>query len=158
MNSEFKLSWFLALKNKDKSSTCRRDEKHFFGQKIKLTFFHTGIKNGSEIKQEILETTQPAEIWDIVNALLRQKRSSIQTIPSKIFPRKPPLCSVSFHPFTVAQVISLPLKFVIATNLPIFKGNIQITLSFHLTVKGAFEKMTMFIESDHSTLRGLMFH
>lgn len=50
----------------------------------------------------------------------------------------------------VAQVIPLPSKFVVATNLPIFKDNIQAAMPFYLIVKGAFEKMNMFIESDHS--------
>lgn len=57
----------------------------------------------------------------------------------------------------VAQVILMPLKFVVATNLSIFKDSIQVAISFHLIVKDAFEKMNMFIESDHSTLRGFMF-
>lgn len=83
--------------------------------------------------------------------------SFIQMILSKIFLRRN--CPVFSFPssFMVAEVIPLPLKFVVTNNLPVSKDNIQITVFFHLAVKGAFGKITILRESDHSTLRECMF-
>lgn len=125
----------------------------FLATKIKWTFVHTG----SETEQEVLEKTQFTEMWDITYPSLRQKRCLVQTIPSKILHRKTALCSVSFDPCMIAQVIPLPATFVVATHLPVFKDNIQITVYFHLAVKDAFEKMTVSFKSDQSTFRGFMF-
>lgn len=144
---------FLHWKINTKAQLAAEMKSRFLATKIKLTFFHTGIKNGSEMEQEMLEKTWPAEIWDIMYPLLRQTWPFRQTIPSTILHWKTALCLVSFHPCMVAWVIPLSPKFVVAMNLPIFKDSIQITMSFCLAVKDAFEKMAMFIESDHSTLR-----
>lgn len=115
---------FLHWKINTKDQLAAETKSRFFRHKNKVNFCSQRLRNGARSTRENIIHRNLRPMYPS----LRQKWSLVQTIPSKILYRKTALCSVSFVPCMIAKVIPLPAKFVVATNLPVFKDNIQISI------------------------------